>query len=118
MPPAGVSISPDRLPVAPRWLYAAEPPGTHAAFKLLVTPADEDLLRNVPASLAPMAAGRVAVPYFDPGPDFSHVAAIFRSAGLRAVPGRTAARPPTPMRSSPAAGTVVPSGSEVTVLMF
>lgn len=101
-----------------RCAQAYRVPGTHAAFKLFVTPADRALLRDIPASLAPMAAGRVAVPYFDPGPDFPHVAAVFRAAGLRAVPGRTAAQPPTPMRSSPAAGTVVRSGSKVTVLMF
>ena len=93
-------------------------PGTQVAFTLSVTAADRALLREIPASLAPLAAGQVAVPYFDPGADFPHVAAIFRSAGLLAVPGRTAAQPPTPMRSSPAAGTVVRSGSKVTVLMF
>ena len=92
-------------------------PGRDVAFALSVTGSGKELLRTLPASLAPLPAGSVAVPYFDPGIDFAHVADLLRSAGLRAVAGKTGAQPPTPVSSAPAPGTVVPSGSEVTVLM-
>ncbi|MGZ4575992.1 MAG: PASTA domain-containing protein [Mycobacteriaceae bacterium] len=92
-------------------------PGRDVAFALSVTDSDKKLLRTLPASLAPLPTGRVAVPYFDPGADLAHVTDLLRSAGLRAVVDRTTAQPLVPVSSSPAPGTVVPSGSKITVLM-
>lgn len=92
-------------------------PGRDVAFALYVTDSDKKLLRTLPASLAPLPTGRVAVPYFDPGADLAHVIDLLRSAGLHAVVDKTTAQPLAPVGSSPAAGTVVPSGSKITVLM-
>ncbi len=90
-------------------------PGTDTVFSLAVVPRERRLLATIPASLSRLPSGQAAVPWIDPGTVLQEADDLMRGAGLTPAADSTDGQHLVAMSSHPAAGSIVPSGSTVTL---